>query len=79
MATYNQQILRGILVGLDKVDMNKEKAVDARNVDISTAGKVTSSLGYTKEITTSLGSTIDAVHSLNGTTFVVYNGIVAKL
>ncbi len=79
MSKYKQKEFKGIVVNIDKTDINENYCVDCHNIDISTKGFLKNISGSVKQNTTGLGAAIDGINYMNGNTFVFYNGTIATL
>ena len=62
---YKQDILGGIVVGVDPLDMSAEMTPDCCNVNISTPGQLESAEGIEKQRTTAYAGAIVAIQQLN--------------
>jgi hypothetical protein len=61
---YKQDILGGIEVGTDPLDMNADRSVDCSNIRIDKPGQITNDVGIEKQLTTAYASDIVAVIQL---------------
>jgi hypothetical protein len=61
---YKQDVLGGIVVGVDPLDMSAEMTPDCCNVDISKPGQMSSAEGIEKQRTTAYAGAIVGIHQL---------------
>ena len=62
---YKQEIIGGLEVGTDPLDMNAERSLDCANIRIDVPGQMTNDVGIEKQNTTAYSGSITAVQQLN--------------
>ena len=76
---HKQKTFKGLMVGMDVIDMPPEYTPDCCNVDTTRVGELKSISGTEKQYTSELSGVVNSIHQINNCAFALVDTILYKL